>query len=97
MKTAKKASPAQQDKPATSNSTTGMKFQTVQGAARMIGIGGVLKRVNTHDALVEALKLHREFWSKMPKGQLGGISCDIGILNDAFIKTGQALAAAGVK
>lgn len=42
--------------------------------------------------LVEATKLWDKFWDKMPKGQLGKIVCDIGILNDAFIKTGQALA-----
>ena len=46
---------------------------------------------DAYRACVEALKLHQKFWDEMPKGQLGKIVCDIGLLNDAFIKTRKAL------
>lgn len=42
--------------------------------------------------LKEALLLWQEFWDKMPGGQLVKIACDIGILNQAFLKTSAALA-----
>ena len=44
-----------------------------------------------HDKCIEALRLWKEFWDKMPQGQLGKINCDIGILNNAFITTREAL------
>lgn len=44
--------------------------------------------------LLEALYLWKQFWDSMPKGQLGRISCDIGILNDAFLTMGKAIAKA---
>ncbi len=46
------------------------------------------------DQAIEALNLWQAFWDDMPKGQLGKISCDIGLLNDAFIATSKALAKA---
>ena len=42
--------------------------------------------------MVQALRLWRQFWDEMPKGQLGKIVCDIGILNQAFLATDKALA-----
>ena len=42
--------------------------------------------------LKKALKLHQKFWDKMPRGQIGKIVCDIGILNQAFLETTAALA-----
>lgn len=48
-------------------------------------------RVELYPDLVFALKLHMKFWDEMPKGQLGKIVCDIGILNDAFIKSDEVL------
>lgn len=42
--------------------------------------------------VAQALKLHKQFWDRMPKGQLGKISCDVGLLNDAFLATNKALA-----
>lgn len=41
--------------------------------------------------LLEVVQLWEDFWDKMPKGQLGKISCDIGILNEAFIKSRKVL------
>jgi len=41
--------------------------------------------------LLEALETWTAFWDAMPGGQLGGIVCDIGLLNDAFLKTTKAL------
>lgn len=43
------------------------------------------------EKLKKALLLHKKFWDEMPKGQLGKIVCDIGVLNDAFIATREAL------
>jgi hypothetical protein len=43
--------------------------------------------------LAKALALWEEFWDDMPKGQLGRIVCNIGLLNEAFCSTSQALAA----
>lgn len=57
----------------------------------------IVQSVNAYDSLVEALKLHKRFWDEMPKGQLGRICCDIGILNEAFLKTRKALADCGEK
>jgi hypothetical protein len=42
--------------------------------------------------LLEALKLWQRFWEDMPKGQLGRVVCNIGYLNDAFLKTSSAIA-----
>lgn len=39
---------------------------------------------------VEAAKLFDQFFDEMPKGQLGKIVCDIGILNDAFLALSAA-------
>lgn len=46
--------------------------------------------------LLKALELMQRFWDEMPKGQLGKIVCDIGILNEAFIQTKAALKKTGV-
>jgi translation elongation factor EF-Ts len=43
---------------------------------------------------LEALAAWQEFWDKMPKGQLGKLVFDVGLLNIAFIKTGKAMAKA---
>ncbi len=42
------------------------------------------------DKYIEAAKLFDKFFDEMPKGQLGHIVCDIGILNDAFITIAEA-------
>lgn len=47
--------------------------------------------MNTADELAKAVKLFQRFFDEMPKGQLGGIVCDWGILNDAFLQSGRAL------
>ena len=44
--------------------------------------------------LLEALKTWTAFWDDMPKGQLGKLVFDVGLLNDAFIKTRAAIAKA---
>lgn len=41
--------------------------------------------------LLAALKLFLQFFDEMPKGQLGRIVCDIGLLNDAFIESRKAV------
>lgn len=46
---------------------------------------------NTAKELAEAVKLFQRFFDEMPKGQLGSIVCDWGILNDAFLQSGKAL------
>ena len=40
---------------------------------------------------IEALKAWELFWNTTPPGQLGKIVCDIGLLNDAFLKTSKVL------
>ena len=45
--------------------------------------------------LLEALKTWEKFWDTMPKGQMGKLVFDVGLLNDGFIKTRAALAKAG--
>lgn len=42
--------------------------------------------------LASALELFVRFFDEMPKGQLGRIVCDIGLLNDAFISSAKVLA-----
>jgi hypothetical protein len=49
---------------------------------------------NSHAALVAALEKWLEFWDNMPKGQMGKLCFDVGLLNDAFIMTERVLAAA---
>ncbi|MBK6881324.1 MAG: hypothetical protein IPH01_11240 [Elusimicrobia bacterium] len=44
--------------------------------------------------MLEALKSWNRFWDAMPKGQLGKIVCNIGFLNEAFLKTASAIAKA---
>ena len=44
--------------------------------------------------LLEALQIWMRFFDTMPKGQFGGISCDIGLMNDGFIKSKRAIAKA---
>ena len=41
--------------------------------------------------LREACKAHTAFWNDMPKGQLGKLSCNVGLLNDAFVSSRDAL------
>lgn len=41
--------------------------------------------------LLEALQIWMRFFDEMPKGQFGKIVCDIGLMNDGFIKTRQAI------
>ena len=43
-------------------------------------------------AMLIALKAWESFWNAMPKGQLGNVVCDIGLLNEAFIQTRAAIA-----
>jgi hypothetical protein len=51
----------------------------------------IVLAVNAHEELLEAAKLWTKFWDEMPKGQLGKIVCNIGTLNDAFLKTASAI------
>lgn len=44
--------------------------------------------------LLDALQTWNEFWDTMPKGQMGKLSFDVGLLNDGFIKMGKAIARA---
>jgi hypothetical protein len=44
--------------------------------------------------LLEAVKLFQKFFDTMPKGQFGKISCDIGLMNDALLKSSAAIAKA---
>lgn len=44
--------------------------------------------------LLESVKLFLQFFDEMPKGQLGKIVCDIGILNQAFIISRRSIARA---
>ena len=41
--------------------------------------------------MLAALKTWLLFWDDMPKGQLGKIVCDIGLLNEAFCMTSEAI------
>ncbi len=54
----------------------------------------IVRACNSHYELVEALSLWKEFWDDMPKGQLGKLTFDVGLLNDAFIAMSKALAKA---
>ena len=45
------------------------------------------------EQLRDALEKWMLFWDEMPKGQLGKIVCDIGLLNEAFMATTKSLAA----
>lgn len=54
----------------------------------------IVRAVNSHEALVGALKTWKEFWDKMPKGQMGKLSFDVGLFNDGFVKMNKALAKA---
>lgn len=42
--------------------------------------------------LLAAVTLFQRFFDEMPKGQFGKICCDVGLMNDAFIASGRALA-----
>ena len=44
--------------------------------------------------LLEALQIWMKFFDTMPKGQFGGISCDVGLMNDGFIKSARAISKA---
>jgi hypothetical protein len=44
--------------------------------------------------LLEAVKLFQKFFDTMSKGQFGKISCDIGLMNDALLKSSAAIAKA---
>lgn len=41
--------------------------------------------------LLEAVQLWDAFFDEMPKGQFGKITCDVGIMNRAFISTAKSL------
>lgn len=42
--------------------------------------------------LLKATKLFQRFFDEMPKGQFGKMSCDIGLMNDAFLASAAAIA-----
>lgn len=44
--------------------------------------------------LLEAIQIWMRFFDEMPKGQFAKISCDIGLMNDGFIKSKRAIAKA---
>lgn len=52
----------------------------------------ITRAVNNHDELVDALRTWEKFWNEMPKGQLSKIVCNIGLLNEGFIKMRRVLA-----
>jgi len=54
----------------------------------------IIDRETAAPELLEAVKLWRQFFDDMPKGQFANISCDIGLMNDAFIKSRAAIAKA---
>lgn len=54
----------------------------------------IVRAVNNHEALLDALKTWQKFWDTMPKGQMGKLSFDVGLFNDGFIKMGKAIARA---
>lgn len=54
----------------------------------------IVRAVNSYGELLDALKTWREFWETMPKGQMGKLSFDVGLLNDGFVKMGRAIAKA---
>ena len=43
--------------------------------------------VEAGEKMLKALQSWEKFWDDMPKGQLGKIVCDVGLLNDAFMQT----------
>lgn len=55
----------------------------------------LVRAVNCHAPLVQALLLWRKFFDEMPKGQFHRIVCNIGTMNDAFIAMDKALTDAG--
>ena len=54
----------------------------------------IVRACNAHDDLVAALETWERFFDEMPKGQFGKISCNIGLMNDGFIKMRTTLAKA---
>lgn len=44
--------------------------------------------------LLEALKTWREFWDKMPKGQMGKLAFDVDLFNRGFLEMDDAIAKA---
>lgn len=46
---------------------------------------------NQNERMRAALEAWEAFWNDMPNGQLGKIVCNIGLLNEAFCKTTEAL------
>lgn len=51
----------------------------------------IVRAVNSHEELLDALKTWEKFWDTMPKGQMGKLSFDVGLFNDGFMKMNQAL------
>ena len=54
-----------------------------------------LKAINAE--LLEVVTIWMRFFDTMPKGQFWKISCDIGLMNDGFIKSRTAIAKAKEK
>lgn len=54
-------------------------------------VSDYIEKSNMYNQAVEALKTWQKFFDTMPKGQFGKISCDIGLMNDAFVATRKVL------
>lgn len=54
----------------------------------------IVRAVNSHEALLDALKTWEKFWNTMPKGQMGKLSFDVGLFNEGFLKMRKAIAQA---
>lgn len=50
------------------------------------------KLMSQSPLLFEAVQLWLRFFDEMPKGQFGKIACDIGLMNQAFLKSREAVA-----
>lgn len=57
----------------------------------------IVRAVNSHHELLDALKTWNKFWETMPKGQMGKLSFDVGLFNEGFVKMRKALAKAEKK
>lgn len=49
------------------------------------------KLMSAAPELLEAVQIWTRFFAEMPKGQFGKIVCDIGLMNQGFIKSAEAI------
>ena len=63
---------------------------------RSTNVPALCQHISEQEKLIErmgkALRTWDKFWNTMPKGQMGKVCCNVGLLNEGFIQSAKCMA-----